>query len=1044
MAVHERGICPPHEILIRFLQGEVDETLLSDVSEHLESCRRCVDLLQENEAGLPIAQVTTDCFSDTLSETELQFLSRDFWKPAVPERIGKYPIKRELAVGGMGVVYEAWHPNLMCDVVIKTIKPDRRMRLDARQRMLAEQQLMGRLRHRSIVAVLDAGVDRDLPFIVMEKLPGVTLTRWVRDQSAPAEGQSIRPGIPWRDACRIGQAIAEGLAVLHRSGLIHRDVKPGNVMIDGDQKIKLLDLGLALDVGENGLSAAGESVGTPHYISPEQRQARETDRRTDLFGLAATIVFMLSGAPPEPDAPMITCDHLGKPLPDELRSLLSQMLHEDPGHRPDSAEQVAARLAMIKPRSSHRWQIPLAVTIGIVSVVLTTVALRWESPDAASIKTARDTPTRSRLFERPGLQASGLLPTGASTKLDTRLPRPVVVNAKLSRDGRYLACFGTGGNLRIYDVRSSEPNLVQLVRCYESTNVNHPQINWMDQDRVIAVTGSAFDRVLFWDVHQQQFRAETRPFTDALAGHVNASGDRLVVCDTDGRIGVYDADGQVVQEWSLPQDLKATSVSWSGQTSDLLIATTATKLVHYTDELSHTRIIDRSTSTTCILSLPQGQWCFGDPHGKVHHVDRDFETIAVHSIADRPIHSIVMGDQPTQIVVSADQVKRLDLQTGRYVTIPDNRNHRSPVLLQRSSAGVLFAGGDVRFSPFLSADQPSTLLTGTEQILTDIDISPQSDHLAFCSTVGITVADTQGKIRFRQRGDKGGFQELQWSPDGNRLAAVAGWGGRRLSIWSFDSADADTLHLRHAIDAPNSVTTLAWLNEQTLITVGEAGVARHWDIGSGTISASHDVGGFVRTLAVSPDRNHVAMGLQDGTLRIADPTLTTLATVVSPRDVSADGVSADGVSADGGGAIRKVRWHPTENQIAVVDEQRHIKIVDVDSGSELAGMHSPWVKPLSLCWAGDGQELAVTPLGIFGIGATGEFSQRRQLRRGTCVDWSADGDMLAFGESLSAVHFYRAGQHHWSIVLDQIDSAITLDANGNVISRWGSTDDLIR
>jgi serine/threonine-protein kinase len=209
-----------------------------------------------------------------------------------PRRIGRYEIRRELGRGMMGVVYEAWDPVLGRKVALKTVKavaPSSSEREAWEQRFLSEARAAARLSHPCIVVVHDVGRDpeSDVLFMALEYLHGETLAEKLA---------SGRP-LPWREALRIVGRVADALHHAHAQGVVHRDVKPANVMILASGEPKILDFGIArIDAGS--LTLPGDLFGTPLYMSPEQAAGEAVDARSDLFSLGTITWALLTGRTP--------------------------------------------------------------------------------------------------------------------------------------------------------------------------------------------------------------------------------------------------------------------------------------------------------------------------------------------------------------------------------------------------------------------------------------------------------------------------------------------------------------------------------------------------------------------------------------------------------------------------------------------------------------------------------------------------------------------------------------------------------------------------
>jgi eukaryotic-like serine/threonine-protein kinase len=203
------------------------------------------------------------------------------------KQLGRYRIQAELGRGAMGVVYKAHDPVLDRTVALKTIVLDEEAeeREDFHSRFFLEAKAAARLNHPALITIYDFGEEDGLAYMAMELLNGRELS--VRMESA---------SIPIREAVAIAEQVAEGLAFAHDSGVIHRDIKPGNIMLLPSGRIKIMDFGIARLKVSDLKTQLGTRLGTPKYMSPEQSTGSKLDHRTDIFSLGIVLYEMLTGA----------------------------------------------------------------------------------------------------------------------------------------------------------------------------------------------------------------------------------------------------------------------------------------------------------------------------------------------------------------------------------------------------------------------------------------------------------------------------------------------------------------------------------------------------------------------------------------------------------------------------------------------------------------------------------------------------------------------------------------------------------------------------
>src|SRR3990172_2318211 len=271
--------------------------------------------------------------------------------PSHPEllgRLGRYDIERVIGSGGMGVVLKAHDGELNRPISIKLLAAHLAHVGAARERFAREGRAAAAVVHEHVVAIHNVESGGEVPFLVMQYVPGRSLQSRV-DNEGPLAIEEI---------LRIGMQAASGLAAAHAQGLVHRDVKPSNILLEETvERAVLTDFGLARTIDDASLTHTGVLAGTPHYMSPEQATGAAIDHRSDLFSLGAVLYFMATGHPPfradgalavlhricrDPHRPVWQTNN---EIPDELSDLIDSLLEKKPNRRPASAAEVSAQLA---------------------------------------------------------------------------------------------------------------------------------------------------------------------------------------------------------------------------------------------------------------------------------------------------------------------------------------------------------------------------------------------------------------------------------------------------------------------------------------------------------------------------------------------------------------------------------------------------------------------------------------------------------------------------------------------------------------------------
>lgn len=352
---------------------------------------------EEPEPGPPFTEGTSSPSATTSSDEPHPTMD----DPAVQTRrergavVGRYLVLEQIGSGGMGAVYAAYDPELDRRVALKLVSaPDAARDGEGRNRLLREAQALAQLRHPNVVSVYDVGTCADEVFFAMELVEGSALPEWL---TAGERG--------WRQIVAVFEQVCHGLAAAHAQGLVHRDVKPANILVANDGSARIIDFGIVRHVGRADepatavrsderppvnllgapLTRAGVFHGTLPYMAPEQLRGEPGDYRSDQFCLCASLYHALFGVLPwgaelrspesEPMPPP-----KNSPVPGWLRRVVMRGLSLSPSARFEGMRSLASALARDPTAARRRWLLRAGVVAAALGVGL---FLRWRSPTHA-------------------------------------------------------------------------------------------------------------------------------------------------------------------------------------------------------------------------------------------------------------------------------------------------------------------------------------------------------------------------------------------------------------------------------------------------------------------------------------------------------------------------------------------------------------------------------------------------------------------------------------------------------------------------------------
>jgi serine/threonine-protein kinase len=362
-----------------------------------------------------------------VDESEFQHAEED--ADLIGKRIGAFEITEVIGRGGMGVVYKGHDSRLDRFVAIKSMPVELQANSTARKRFTREAKLLASLNHPNIAVIYDIiEQDEGTGYLVLEYIPGQTLAERIAGKPLTLE-----------DALSIGLQVAEAVSAAHENGVLHRDLKPSNIKVTPDERVKVLDFGLAKTsvskstTSEPTVTQEGRVIGTPAYMSPEQARGKPTDRRTDIWSFGCVLYEMLTGKVPfegetttdtiariierEPD-----WDRLPPTTPPNIRVLLRRCLVKEPlrrlQHIGDAVLEIDETLSLpaveppiIAPMLGKvrliPWRLTIICSVGGIITGMVAASIFLRKPAGPSVTTVAAVPTRRTVIRLPENQVLG-------------------------------------------------------------------------------------------------------------------------------------------------------------------------------------------------------------------------------------------------------------------------------------------------------------------------------------------------------------------------------------------------------------------------------------------------------------------------------------------------------------------------------------------------------------------------------------------------------------------------------------------------------------
>jgi hypothetical protein len=766
--------------------------------------RRAIDELKDNPADLG----PDDEFS-------LDFLSPSD-RPECLGRLGPYEVSESVGRGGMGVVLKALDPSLNRVVAIKVMTPQLATSGAARRRFAREARAAAAVSHEHVVTIHGVDTAGQLPYLVMQYVPGPSLQERL-DRSGPLEVKEI---------LRIGMQTASGLAAAHAQGLIHRDVKPANILLeDGLERVKLTDFGLARARDDVAITQSAVLAGTPQYMAPEQARGEGLDYRADLFSLGSVLYTMCTGRPPfRAGAPLAVLKRVCEDTPRSIRELnphipqwlsriIMKLMAKDPVDRFQSAGEVAELLGRCLAHVQQPRLVPL--------------------PHIPSVKGLR--PARPPVWRRTRMLAAAIVALavlGLGTAEATGVTNVVDSVATVLR-------IRTADGTLVIEVE--DPGIKVAIDGEEITitgaGIQELKVRPGEHKVRAMKDGKALEELVTITRGGKQVVKVTRE-------RLGADGKPVATGNADGTIQFWQAGpGNQANAWLAPRGPVSQGVfSPDGK---LLATGSVDGTVHLLDAATGRLLATLKGHQAAILSLKFL------PGGKVLVTVSAEGVIKLWDVAThKEVTAVDLPIRPLQTVLSPDGTSVAGAADNLAVRVWEVKTGKQLAVLEGTAGGLQA----LAFSPnevLIAGSTPPGIVhlwdVGSGQVIRRLDAHP---------------SPAQDTLKWVVRKDR----SLAFSPDGRVLAC--GTGEAEIQLW--DVATSKPLRRLKAHKA--DVTSVAFSPDgRRLASAGEDNTVRLWDVADGKVVLTFVGRGItVSSVTFSPDGRRVLTTSAEGSVRLWD------------------------------------------------------------------------------------------------------------------------------------------------------------------------------
>lgn len=728
------------------------------------------------------------------------------------KKLGQYILLEQLGEGGMAKVYNALDTRAESSVAIKVILPSKRTSGVFIQQFELEAKALANLTHTNIVKVLNYGVEAGQPYLVMEYVPGGTLK------------EAMRHKLPWQTAAAILAPIARALDYVHEQQIVHRDVKPSNILLDEDYHPMLSDFGImkVLEGREEKVESAIEAgIGTPEYMAPEQGMGREVDFRADIYSLGLVFYEMITGQKPySADSPMaIVVKHISdelplptridKNIPKYVERVILRAVQKNPknrfismGHFADALELIAlgdkASPQTINRISREREKRQRSFSIVTLSIILVVLLLGTSIFTYTYFQQSRQPDSVTATSTITEMATSG--PTGTAPPTSTSAPSTAETSAPPGTSGAGVSLLGT-------PIASSPGGDPREIARWGIGGVN--VVRWSPDGRSLAL-GTTSGIFLYESETKEQILFIDTQF-NVLAMSFNLAGDQITAGSPDGIVRSWNAtSGSLVQSFSYTRPLSETITNNTAVTSISYSIDGTHLAVGYRNGAINYFSSGKNTADQAFENYPAVEDLAISPDGRFIFSSNGSADVIVWDIQGRKISNTLSSPTPiNKLSLSndlewmlaggdANSVYLWNLSESRHVssftnlggavTSFDFSNNDRYVVIGLDSGGIKIFAMPAGKEEYSKTHVPLQSIQGYSEGINSVACAP--DKLLIASgnhEEGLKLWDMQsGENTFSLNESRRAIEDIYISNDGSWLASSHEDG--LVYVWDFQSA----------------------------------------------------------------------------------------------------------------------------------------------------------------------------------------------------------------------------------------------------------------